>query len=382
MNEFIIPPRNFFAAGCIEEILTITKILNGKKALLITDKNLVLCGVTQQIENILINGSIDYVLFDNVSSNPTKTNVYEGLALLKKYKCDFIIGLGGGSPNDCAKAISILATNEGELENFAGFNQSINPGCPIISINTTAGTASEISRAYLITDEEKKEKIICKDIHALPYAAINDPLLMLGLPSHITAQTGMDALAHALESYVCNIKTTMTQELSASAAKLVFHNLREVIAEPLSIKRREDMIYAQTLAGMAFCNSGVGIAHSIAHALGATYHLGHGLCTALVLPSVMRFNAKNESEEYANLSRTLFPLQCQNKEDIHCAEILIQEVENLSNDIGTSVKLSELGITVDHMDDLIDKALRDGNTGRNPFQPSREDMRNILSNIT
>lgn len=381
MKEFAMPTMNLFEAGSIKGLGSLVKRINGNKGLLITDSNLVSCGICLKIEKILQTEGIEYVVFDKVQPNPSKENVYEAVECYKLNECDFIIGLGGGSSNDCAKAASILITNGGEIEDYAGGNMSKNQGIPIIAINTTAGTASEISRAYLISDNEKKVKIIAKDIHALPFATINDAELMLNLPQHITAQTGMDALSHAIESYVCNIKTPMTQELAIAACRMIFANLREVIETPDSVSLRENMSYAQMLAGMAFCNSGVGIGHSIGHSIGTHYHLGHGLCVGIVLPSVMRFNAKTESEEYAKLARAVFPLECDEKNEDECVEYLISAVEKLSVDMGTDKKLLDLNIDINDVKKMAECALSDGNTGRNPIVPTMEEMEMLILSL-
>lgn len=381
MFEFAMPAMNLFGENSIEGIANLANRLNGKKALIITDKNLVAFGLCAKIEEVLNKENVEYTIFDEVSPNPSKDNVYDAVKIYNESGCDFIIGLGGGSPNDCAKAVSILINNPGTLEEFAGGNMSKVKGVPIIAVNTTAGTASEISRAYLISDEVIKEKIISKDFNCLPYASINDPQLMTGLPAHVTAQTGLDALAHALESYVCNISTVMTKELSTSATKLVFDNLENTITNPKSIEYRQNMIYAQFLAGMAFCNSGVGLGHAMAHAIGATYHMGHGLCTALVLAEIMRFNAKTQGSEYAKLARRLFAEECNGKDDMQAANVLIEKVEELSESVGVKKPLSEFGIKKEELKDLAEKTLRDGNVGRNPVIPTLEEVVQIFENI-
>ncbi|MCF0238419.1 MAG: iron-containing alcohol dehydrogenase [Sphaerochaetaceae bacterium] len=381
MRELVLPACNYFGEGSINSLSQVVSRFSGKKGLIITDGTLYKLGYADQISDILSKDGIDSVVYSGVCPNPTKENVYEALKVYKENRCDFIVGLGGGSPNDCSKAVGILTTNGGKIEDYAGGNKSKNPSCPLITINTTAGTASEVSRAYLISDEEKQEKIITKDLHALPYASFNDPMLMIGLPASVTAMTGMDALSHAVESYVANGAYVLSRELALGACRLVFSSLREVLKEPKSIELRDRMIYAQSLAGIAFGNSGVGIDHSLSHALGATCHLPHGLCCALFLPEVIKFNCTDSKtmSTYGELSRALFPFKCQGKTDAQCAKIFIEEVEQLSKDVGTNKKLSELGCVERSMfDSIIDKALRDGNTPRNPVQPTSEDLRKIL----
>ncbi|MDE5908493.1 MAG: iron-containing alcohol dehydrogenase [Lachnospiraceae bacterium] len=381
MKEFVMPSINLFGEESIQQLSSLIEQCKGSRVLLITDGNLVKCGISSRIEGVLDGQDIFWKRYDGVQPNPTKKNVYEAVNMLKEHQCDVIIGLGGGSPNDCSKAVSILAVNGGKVEDYEGLNRSDKPGVPLITVNTTAGTASEISRAYLITDEEKHEKIICKDIHALPVASINDPELMVSLPSHVTAATGMDALTHAVESYVCNNSYGLTRELASSAIRLVFSNLREVIKDPGNLGLRRQMIYAQTLAGMAFCNSGVGLAHAIAHALGATYGMPHGLCTAMVLPGVIRINRKVSEELYADLGRMLFGKRCREMEVQACADIFLEEVIRLSEEVGTAKRLSAFGAKEEELEDIAGKAMRDGNIGRNPIMPSKEQMIELLKEI-
>lgn len=378
-NEFVIPEQNWFGSRSITEIPQVMKRIDGRKALIITDENLVLCGISKKIEDVLDGSNIMWSRYDKVQSNPTKANVYGALQLLKRHDCDVIIGVGGGSPNDCAKAVSILAANGGKIEDYEGFNQSEKMGIPVLAVNTTAGTASEISRAYLITDPENHRKIICKDIHALPRATINDQDLMTGLPARVTAETGMDALTHALESFVCNNSTELTRELAVGALHLIFTGLEEVLKAPESLTLRERMSYAQSLAGMAFCNSGVGLAHAIAHALGSLYGLPHGLCTAVVLPEVIRFNMGEAESRYAELGRRLFPEKCFGYEtEEECAELLLNEVIRLSQRTGTYRTLSEIGVSESELPQIAEYALNDGNITRNPLVPNKSQLLDIL----
>lgn len=379
IREFVVPKINWFGSQSITKISELVSEKKFGKALIITDKNLVACGISKKIEDVLDESGVQWTCYDSVRPNPTKENVYEALDLLKRENCDFIIGLGGGSANDCAKSVSVLANNGGKIEDYTGFNRSEKDGVPIIAVNTTAGTASEISRAYLISDEENHEKIICKDIHALPYASINDQELMLGLPESVTAQTGMDALTHALESYVCNNSSSLTMELAIGAMHLVFNNLRGAVKEPLSLEYRENMSYAQSLAGMAFCNSGVGLDHAIAHALGSSYGLPHGLCTAVVLPGVISFNRQKVENLYAELGKRLFPEKCLSlKSERECADVFYDEVIRLSKEIGTCKTLSQIGVKEEELEDVAEKALNDGNIGRNPLIPDKGQLVSLL----
>lgn len=378
MHELVMPSINKFGPGCVKEIGLLASNLNLKKALIITDINLYKLGLLDRITESLETADILYEMYTGVQPNPTKKNVEEASKQYLDNSCDFIIGVGGGSPNDCSKAVGIVVNNGGQINDYEGFNQSKNKAPYIFNVNTTAGTASEISRAYLISDEERVEKLIFKDINALPYCSFNDPEMMTGLPAGITAGTGMDALTHAIESYVSVGKYPLTEKLSISAIELVFENLQKSIKEPLSIEYRSNMIYAQTLAGMAFCNAGLGLVHSMAHQLGAVYNLPHGLCNAILLPHVMRFNQTAVSKDYAKLAVRLFPEATKYMEEEKQSNYFIDRVALLSKEIGTDTKLQNLGVKREDIELLAEKSLKDGNLPRNPIQPTKEDIIKIF----
>ena len=381
MREFVAPVINKFGFGCLNEIAGLAAQAGGTKALIVTDENLMACGVVDTVLAVLEAAHLPYEIYSGVRPNPDKQNVYEALEVLKDAGCDYIIGVGGGSPNDCCKAVGILAANGGKIEDYLGLNASPMPSVPIIAVNTTAGTASEISRAYIISDTEKQEKLIAKDIHALPFASINDSALMLKLPAAVTAATGMDALTHAVESYVSNGAWLLTRKLAAVSVRLVFDNLAAVMADPENIELRDAMIVAATTGGMAFCNAGVGIGHSLAHALGAMYDLPHGLCTAVVLPGVIRFNSSVAAADYAALAREVFVLETQGMDDAACVDYFVDRLEQLLSDVRLDGHLSTYGVKASDLPTLADKALRDGNTGRNPVKPTIEDLIGILESI-
>lgn len=384
MKELVLPAINYFGENCIDALCGIAERYNVRKALIISDANLEKLGFVEKINIILQSGDIGYAQYCRVCPNPTKENVYEALAIYKEEHCDFIIGLGGGSPNDCSKAVGILAANGGKIEDYVGGNKSSHPSVPLILINTTAGTGSEISRAYLISDEEKGEKLIAKDINALPVCSMNDPLLMVGLPASVTAATGMDALSHAVESYVAKGSNPLTRSIALEACRFVFSSLREVIADPGNIELRERMIYAEFLGTLAFGNSGVGIDHSLSHALGATCHLSHGLCCAIFLPSVVAYNRRDKASSalYAELSASLFPFETKEMNEKEKVDYLICQIDRLSSDVGTKRKLSEInGLDESMIESVAEKAARDGNVARNPITPTLDDFVSIIREV-
>lgn len=379
--ELVLPSINKFGSGVIKEIGPMIVDLNLKKALIVTDVNLNKLGIVSFVTDVLDEYKIEYSIYDEVQPNPTVKNVEEAVEKYHNLKCDFIIGIGGGSPNDCSKAVGIVVSNGGQIHDYEGFNQSSKASPTLMLVNTTAGTASEISRAYLISDDKRVEKLIFKDINALPYCSFNDPDMMLGLPASITAATGMDALTHAIESYVSVGAYELTRKLSQSAIELIFDNLPKVIEEPKSIEYRENMIYAQTLAGMAFCNAGLGLVHSMAHQLGAVYNLPHGLCNAIILPEVMKYNQSVSAKEYAYLAEVLFANEVKSLSTQEKSEYFIEKVKTLSKLIGTNIPLKELGVKTEDIKMLAEKSLLDGNLPRNPIQPSQEDVEQLFLNL-
>lgn len=378
MYELVMPSINRYGAGCVASLGELAKENNLKNALIVTDHNLVKLNVIDDVLDSLKQSNISYQIFDEVNPNPTKDNVFKGIKAYEANNSDFIIGIGGGSPNDCAKAIGMMVSNGGELESYIGFNQTKEAAPKLFMVNTTAGTASEISRSFLISDEEKQEKLIFKDIHTLPYASFNDPNLMVNLPKSITASTGMDALTHAIESYVSTGKYPLTQSMSLSAIEFIFNSLEKVIAEPENILLREQMIYAQSLAGMSFCNSGLGLVHAMAHQLGGVYNLPHGLCNAILLPHVMTYNQQVASKGFAEIAKRVFPFETKDLDEKEASQWLIQEVFALSERIGTKVSLRDLKVKEEDIGLLADKTLLDGNLPRNPIQPSKAEIELIF----
>ena len=363
--EFVVPSVNYYGDDCFNELEEIIKSHNINSIFVVTSKDLIDLNLLDELLDILYKSGVKVNIFDEVVSNPTEKNVLDGLSKYEELSCDSIMSVGGGSVNDCAKAIGIMASNGGEIHDYIGYNKSKNNTPLLICINTTAGTASEISRAFLISNKESVEKMIFKDIHALPDYSFNNPKMMLELPPKITAQTGMDALTHAIESYVSKGSYGLTDEFALSSIKLIFRSLGKVVKDGHNKKLRNDMIYAQSLAGMAFCNSGLGLVHAMAHQLGALYNLPHGLCNAILLPYVMEFNSEVSSEKYANIYRELFA-HGEKISDKDACETLIDKVKKLSESVGTNVSLKEIGVKEKDFRRLSEMTLLDGNLFKNP----------------
>lgn len=372
-KSFFLPRESLFGAGCLSTMGEEIKKMGLTRALLVTDAWLAASPVAKMLTDELEKQDITYAVYKGVQPNPTLSNVDDGIQAYRKNDCNFLIALGGGSANDCTKAIGILLSNGGDMHDYVGPDKSRNPSPPIVAINTTAGTASEISRAYLITDEEKQVKMIMKDRNCMAAIAVNDPEMMVGLPKSLTASTGMDALTHAVESYVSTRAFPLTRRLAREAADCIITYLPVAVEEPGNMEAREQMTYGQYMAGMSFGNGGLGLVHSMAHPLGAVFHLGHGICNAVLLPYVCRFNMQAAKDRYVELARFLYP-EAAAMDDDEAADYFIEQLFRLSEKIGTKIPLSTLGVTEADLENLAQKALEDANRWSNPLQPTLEQV--------
>ena len=380
--KYYAPKCTLFGYGCLEA-LGKEMISNGySRALVVTDTSLIQMGIAGKVFKVLEESSIPYFIFDGVKPNPTVRNVENGLVIAKENQCDFVVSIGGGSAHDCAKAICILATNGGKIQDYKGMDMSKQPPLPLVAVNTTAGTASECTRAYVILDEETNEKYGIRDKNVMAAIAVDDHELMMGLPKGLTAGTGMDALTHAVEAYTSKNGFCITSTLAVGAIKLIFKSLEAAVLSP-NEDNREIMATAQYLAGLSFGNGGVGMVHSMSHQLSAIYDLPHGLCNAILLPEVIKFNCLNERAEqkYAELLEELFPLEAIDKDVKAKAALFVQKVEELSQRIGTRVPLSSLGVKEEDLGLLAEKTLKDGSLPNNPVQPSKEQIESLFRNL-
>ncbi len=374
MSVFYVPSVNLIGRGVINEIGSYIKELGYKKALLVTDHYIASSDTLPKVTAPLDKEKIEYVVFSDVSPNPTVKNVEDGLTVLKDSGCDFIISLGGGSPQDAASSISILATNGGQPQDYEGVHKSQVKGLPVVAINTTAGTSAEITINYVITDEERKVKMVMVDKNSLALMSVNDPELMVSKPASLTAATGMDALTHAIEALVTPGAYGVTKKLSIGAIELIKEFLPRAVENGHDIEAREAMVNAIFLGGMAFNNAGLGYVHAMAHQLGAVYHLPHGVCCAMILPIVERENAKRVPEAFRDVAKAL-GLHTEDKSDQECADYAISEIEKLSETVGIPKKLTELDIREEEFDFeyLSKNALLDACAPGNPFMPTLEE---------
>ncbi|PNW28455.1 iron-containing alcohol dehydrogenase [Formosa algae] len=364
-RRIYLPPLSLIGPGSLKDLAEELKALPYKKALFVTDKVLVKIGVAQQVMDTLASSNIEMVVFDNVQPNPTVKNVNNGLKLLKEQNCDVIITLGGGSPQDCGKAIGILATNGGEINDYDGIHKSKKASLPIIAINTTAGTASEVTINYVITDVERHIKMVMVDKNCLVSIAVNDPELMLGKPASLTAATGMDALTHAIESYVCNGAFHWSDALALQAIKLIASSLEEAVNNGSNLEARSKMAWGQFIAGQSFSNAGLGFVHSLAHQLGGMYDLPHGVANAILLPHVERFNIPACTHKLKKVARAM-GVEVSDKNDLEGANEAIKAIEKLSKAVGIPSGLKELGVKESDFELMAQHALEDVCTGGNP----------------
>ncbi|EGR3966596.1 L-threonine dehydrogenase [Vibrio cholerae] len=377
-SAFFIPTVNLMGAGCLKDAADAIQSKGFKRGLIVTDVILNKIGVVKKVQTLLNQRSVESVVFDGTKPNPTIRNVNDGLALLKEHDCDFVISLGGGSPHDCAKGIALLATNGGTISDYEGVDRSTKSMLPLVAINTTAGTASEMTRFCIITDEERHIKMAIVDKHTTPLISVNDPELMLAKPASLTAATGMDALTHAVEAYVSIAATPITDAVAIKAIELIQANLRTAVSNGDDIHAREQMAYAQFMAGMAFNNASLGYVHAMAHQLGGFYDLPHGVCNAVLLPHVQRYNAQVCPERLRDVAKAMgVDVSAMTAEQ--GAAAAIEAIQQLSKDVGIPAGLRELGAQEQDIPTLADNALKDACGFTNPKQATHAEISAIFA---
>ena len=376
---FFMPSVNVMGVNCIKEVPSFVQENNFKKALIVTDSVLLNIGLVDAIEYLLKENNIEYLVYSDTKPNPTVKNVNDGLAILKENNCDFVISLGGGSPHDCAKGIALLATNGGHIKDYEGVNKSSKPQLPLIAINTTAGTASEMTIFSIITDEDRHVKMALVDKHMTPVMAVNDPTLMVNMPASLTAATGMDALTHAIEAYVSVNATPITDACAEKAIEIIFNYLKRAVDDGQDIEAREMMAYAEFLAGMSFNNASLGYVHAMAHQLGGFYDLPHGVCNAVLLPYVQEFNM-SVAESRLKKVASVMGIDVSNMTDKEGAMACIVLIKTLSKSIGIPAGLKELGVKREDFDILAANALNDACGLTNPRKATHEDVVEIFDN--
>lgn len=377
--KFYMPLMSLIGENCLEDAGKEIKKLGFKKALIVTDKILREIGTATQVTNILDSVNVSYAFYDGVQANPTVKNVNDGLEVLKKNDCDFVISLGGGSSHDCAKGIALVATNGGKIQDYEGADKAKKAQLPLISINTTAGTGSEMTLFAIITDTDRHVKMSIVDKNLTPIIAVNDPKLMVGMPKGLTASTGMDALTHSIEAYVSTIANPITDACAEKSIKLVSDYLLRAVENGQDLEARDMMAYAEYLGGMAFNNASLGYVHSMAHQLGGFYNLPHGVCNAILLPHVQAFNSKNPvAAEKLAKAAVLMGGNIEGLTTQDAANLCVELINKLSKSVGIPSGLAELGVKEEDFDTLATNALKDVCSLTNPVQGTKEEVMNIF----
>ncbi|MBP1889484.1 1,3-propanediol dehydrogenase [Clostridium moniliforme] len=379
MYDYLVPSVNFMGANSISVVGERCKILGGKKALIVTDKFLrsMEGGAVELTAKYLQEAGIEIAYYDGVEPNPKDTNVKDGLKIFKDENCDMIVTVGGGSSHDCGKGIGIAATHEGDLYDYAGIETLTNALPPIVAVNTTAGTASEVTRHCVITNTKTKVKFVIVSWRNLPLVSINDPLLMVKKPAGLTAATGMDALTHAVEAYVSKDANPVTDAAAIQAIKLISSNLRQAVALGENLEARENMAYGSLLAGMAFNNANLGYVHAMAHQLGGLYDMPHGVANAMLLPHVEKYNLISNPQKFADIAEFMGE-NIEGLSVMDAAQKAIDAMFRLSADIGIPARLRDMGIKEEDFEYMAEMALKDGNAFSNPRKGNEKDIVNIF----
>ena len=379
MYRIVLNETSYYGAGCRSVIADEIQKRGYQKVMLITDKDLVKFGVAAKVEEVLKGAAIPYEIFSDIKPNPTIKNVLDALAAFEASGADCIVALGGGSSIDTAKAVGIIHNNPEfkDVRSLEGVAPTKNRAVPTFALPTTAGTAAEVTINYVITDEENKKKMVCVDPNDIPMCAVIDCELMMSMPKGLTAATGMDALTHAIESYITPGAWTMSDMFEFKAIELIHEHLYNAVQNGQDVVAREGMAEAQYIAGMGFSNVGLGIVHSMAHPLGAFYDTPHGVANALLLPYVMEYNADSPARaKYLGIAKAM-GVNTEGMSVDEGVKAAIEAVKALSISINIPQRLSEIGVKKEDLHDLAVAAFNDVCTGGNPRPTSVEDIEKI-----
>ncbi|EDX2467402.1 L-threonine dehydrogenase [Salmonella enterica] len=372
-STFFIPSVNVIGANSLNDAMNTMVEYGFRRTLIVTDVMLKKLGMADDIQKALQGRDIFSVIYDGTQPNPTTGNVAAGLKLLKENGCDSVISLGGGSPHDCAKGIALVAANGGDIRDYEGVDRSAKPQLPMIAINTTAGTASEMTRFCIITDEERHIKMAIVDKHVTPRLSVNDSSLMAGMPKSLTAATGMDALTHAIEAYVSVAATPITDACALKAMTMIAENLIVAVEEGGNVQAREAMAYAQFLAGMAFNNASLGYVHAMAHQLGGFYNLPHGVCNAVLLPHVQVFNSQVAAARLRDCAAAM-GVDISGMSEAEGAQACVAAIHQLSQKVNIPAGLRELNVKEEDIPVLATNALKDACGLTNPIQATHDEI--------
>ena len=380
MPRFVLNETSYHGKGAIQNIVPELTNRGFRKAFVVTDPDLVKFGVTKKVTSLLDEANFPYVVFDDIQANPTIQNVLDGVASFKEASGDVIIAIGGGSSIDTAKAIGIIITNPefSDVRSLEGVAPTKNPCTPIIAVPTTAGTAAEVTINYVITDVERNRKFVCVDTHDIPIVAVVDPDMMSTMPASLTAATGMDALTHAIEGYITKGAWEMSDMFHLEAIRLIAKNLRGAVKN--TSEGREGMALGQYIAGMGFSNVGLGIVHSMAHPLGALYDTPHGIANAIILPTVMEYNASETKEKYREIARAMGVKGVDEMSVEEYRKAAIDAVKQLSKDINIPSNLKDI-VRKEDIPFLAQSAMNDACRPGNPKDPTLEDIIKLYESL-
>ena len=375
-NKVVLNEVSYHGKGAILSVTEEAKRRGFKKAFICSDPDLIKFNVTKKVTDLLDKEALPYEIYSEIKANPTIENVQGGVAAFKKSGADYIIAIGGGSSMDTAKAIGIIIANPEfeDVRSLEGLSATTKPSIPIFAIPTTAGTAAEVTINYVITDVEKKRKFVCVDPHDIPVVAFVDPDMMSSMPKGLTASTGMDALTHAIEGYTTLGANTITDMFNLKAIELIAKSLRGAVEN--TKEGREGMALGQYLTGMGFSNCGLGIVHSMAHSLGAVYDTPHGVANAILLPTVMEYNAEATGEKLKDVAIAMGVEGVEKMSQEEYRKAAVEAVKQLSKDVGIPADLKAI-VKPEDLDFLTQSAMDDACRPGNPKEPTFEDIKNL-----
>ena len=379
-NRIVLNETSYHGAGAIKEIANEVKVRGFAKAFVCSDPDLIKFGVTKKVTDVLDEAGLAYEIYSNIKPNPTIENVQTGVAAFKASGADYLIAIGGGSSMDTAKAIGIIINNPEfeDVRSLEGVAPTKKPCVPIIAVPTTAGTAAEVTINYVITDVEKKRKFVCVDTHDIPVVAVIDPDMMSSMPKGLTASTGMDALTHAIEGYITKGAWEMTDMFHLKAIEIISNSLRGAVAN--TPEGREGMALGQYVAGMGFSNVGLGIVHSMAHSLGAVYDTPHGVANAILLPTVMEYNAPCTGDKYKYIAKAMGVDGVENMSQEEYRKAAVDAVKKLSADVGIPADLKAI-VKEEDLDFLSESAYADACRPGNPRDTSVEEIKELYKSL-
>ena len=380
MNRFILNETSYHGKGAVAAVANEAKGRGFKKALVCSDPDLIKFGVTKKVTDVLDGAGLAYELFSDIKPNPTIQNVQAGVEAFKKSGADYLIAIGGGSSMDTAKAVGIIINNPefADVRSLEGVAPTKKPSVPIIAVPTTAGTAAEVTINYVITDTEKDRKMVCVDPHDIPVVAVVDPDMMSTMPKSLTAATGMDALTHAIEGYITKGAWTLSDMFHLKAIEIISESLRGAVEN--TPEGRAGMALGQYVAGMGFSNVGLGIVHSMAHPLGALYDTPHGIANAIILPTVMEYNAPTTGEKYRDIAKAMGVKGTENMSQEEYRKAAVDAVKQLSKDVGIPDNLKDI-VKPEDIPFLAQSAYDDACRPGNPRDTSVEEITELYKKL-